>query len=417
LALNPFFLFIPLALAALAAFLTLRQRSRRKAFEFLQAAKKYAEDGGSSPEVQDEVSEAFLKLVRSLKSRIARLEEEKVKTSAILNYMTEGVIGVDADLRIVVINPGAESILHLPSHGAKGKTLLEVTHQTQSEDLMARALETQSHHTAEIELAYPEPMTLHMDAIGLPEKTGEMAGILVFYDITALRRLENMRKEFVANVSHELRTPLTSVNGFIETLLGGALKDAERSESFLKMMREDTQRLTRLIDDLLNLSQIESHELPLERKPLSLKEEVRKAATVLQPRLDEKKLRLEIEIPDAFPPVLADGDKLKQVLLNLLDNAVKFNRPGGRVIIRAQQTGRHAEIRIQDTGIGIPPEAAERIFERFYRVDKARASETGGTGLGLSIVKHIVEAHGGKVRCDSLLGKGSTFFITLPLAS
>jgi len=352
----------------------------------------------------------------ALQKKIAALEGEILKNSAILHYMSEGVIGVDRSQRILIINPGAESILHLPASSAKGKTLLEVTHETEAERLMTQALETSRYQTGEIELTYPEPKVLRASAMGLPENVGELCGILVFYDITPLRKLENIRREFVANVSHELRTPLTSISGFIETLLGGALKDTARSESFLKMMQEDTQRLTRLIQDLLNLSRIESREIPLNLEPLDLKREIEKTMEGLQPHLEEKKIKMEMIFPDALPKVLADADKFKQVLLNLLDNAIKFNKPQGQIKIQGISIGRFVEISIRDTGIGIPPEATDRIFERFYRVDKSRTSDSGGTGLGLSIVKHIVEAHGGKVRCDSIFGKGSTFFFTLPLA-
>lgn len=393
--LNPLLIFAGAAIL----FFTILLWQQRKMHRLLRTVKKYAEQESA------------------LKKSLSRLEKDQVQFSAILNSMGEGVMGVDGNQRIVVINPEAESLLHLPRDFAKGKTLLEVTHETLTGDLMARALKARLPQMAEIELSYPEEKVLHMQAVGLPERTREMAGILVFYDVTPLRKLENVRREFVANVSHELKTPLTSINGFIETLLGGALKDPARSESFLKMMQEDTRRLTRLIEDLLNLSKIESKELPLQCEPLHLKQEIGSAARVLQPRLEEKKIKLEIHVPDSFPNVLADQDKLKQVLLNLLDNAVKFNKEDGWIKIKAAPIGRHVEITIQDTGIGIPPEAVDRIFERFYRVDKARASESGGTGLGLSIVKHIVEAQGGKVRCDSILGKGSTFSFTLPFVS
>lgn len=392
---NPDFLFVLIifSLLVLIGFLT------RKMRRLMRAVEKHAEQE------------------RLLKKSVLTLEKERTQHSAILNYMGEGVIGVDETQHIVVTNPEAETILHLPQHFAKGKTLLEVTHQTLTEDLMARALETRQTQAADIELTYPEEKVLHMQAVGFPEKTAGMAGILVFYDITPLRKLENMRRDFVANVSHELKTPLTSINGFIETLLAGALKDTTRSESFLKMMQEDTQRLTRLIDDLLNLSRIESKELPLRCAPLNLKQEAQKALAILQPRLQESKIKLETQIPDSLPEVMADPDQLKQVLINLLDNALKFNRPGGWIKIQSVQIGRHIEIKVQDSGIGISPEAAARVFERFYRVDKDRNSQSGGTGLGLSIVKHIIEAHGGKVRCDSIFGKGSTFSFTLPLAS
>jgi two-component system, OmpR family, phosphate regulon sensor histidine kinase PhoR len=414
--LNILLLLLAVCLFFLIWVLVLRWQTRKIIYRLLQTAKKYAEQD-TEPQFRDDAAENLFRLIRNLKNTISGLKKDRARISTILDYMTEGIIGVDQDLRIAVINPGAETILHLPQHFAKGKTLLEVTHQTKTEELMAHALLTKSQQSAEIELTYPEEKVLHMNAVGLPEKTGEMAGILVFYDVTPLRKLEAMRRDFVANVSHELKTPLTSINGFIETLLSGAMNDPAPRESFLKMMQEDTQRLTRLIDDLLNLSRIESKDIPLERTPLDVKYELEKAVKLLQTRCDEKKLQIEIHVPQNFPKVMADADKLEQVLLNLLENAIKFNRPNGKIKIQTVQIGRHAEIKIQDTGIGIPPQSVERIFERFYRVDKDRASHSGGTGLGLSIAKHIVETHGGKVRCDSILGKGSTFSFTLPVSS
>jgi len=240
----------------------------------------------------------------------------------------------------------------------------------------------------------------------------------VLHDITEMRRLENLRKDFVANVSHELKTPLTSIKGFVETLLGGALRDGEHGTAFLKMMEEDAKRLERLIDDLLKLSEIESKEVPLKISPLDLKAEVESVLSTFQHQIEKKRIVVENQISeDPFPKVKADRDKLRQVLINLIDNGIKFNRDGGRIVLGAEVTEeKEIRISVEDSGIGIPKKDIPRIFERFFRVDKARSRELGGTGLGLAIAKHIIEAHGGTVSCASELGKGSTFSFTLPTA-
>lgn len=353
---------------------------------------------------------------RSLKKQIRESEAERIKLSALLNNMAEGVIGMDEYQRILIMNPGAEKILHYSAAEAAGKGILEVTHEARIDEIVYEAIQTQSEKSAEIEISYPEPKTLKIHVVGLPEKSGNLCCILVFYDVSPLKKLENMRRDFVANVSHELKTPLTSIKGFIETLLDGALQDPAKSQSFLKMMQEDTERLSRLINDLLELSRIESGMDALKLSPLAMTQEAEKALRMIQSKIEEKKITVQNKIAPTLKPVLADPDRLKQVLLNLLDNAIKFNREGGSILLEALPLNGQMEIRIQDSGMGIPSHEVERIFERFYRVDKSRTADSGGTGLGLSIVKHIVEAHGGQVRCQSTLHKGTLFSFTLPLS-
>ncbi len=355
------------------------------------------------------------KMASSLKARVAEAESEKAKFSAILVNMEEGVIAVNRAKEVLMINPKAERIFHA-SPLAPGKSLIEVVRDEKIDEMMDQALSGQTSFSEEIELSGTERKWLKANVIGLPQGEG-VCGILVFYDISTIRKLENMRREFVANVSHELKTPLTSLHGFIETLLDGAYRNPERSEAFLKMMQEDAGRLGRLIDELLELSKIESNQVNLLTESLSIEEEVKKALAVFEKPLSEKKINLENRISKSgLPLVLADRDRLRQILLNLLDNAIKFNREGGSIVIKADLAGEHMKISIEDTGIGIPESSILRVFERFYRVDKARSKEMGGTGLGLSIVKHLVELHGGRVHCESQIGKGSTFSFTVPTA-
>ncbi|MBI4372361.1 MAG: PAS domain-containing protein [Candidatus Omnitrophica bacterium] len=393
-----------------------------------------------------ELTETMNRMASALKRRIAELESEKTKVSAILENMAEGMVAVDANKRIVMANPAAETIFDFAANVALGKNILEVIRNPKVDQMLDRSIRNQTIMTDEIELYHPEKKILMANAVGIKESEvlrpaqpfdyaqgGEQAkrvepdgersrassvrGILVLYDVTEIRRLEKLRQEFVANVSHELKTPLTSIQGFIETLSSGALQDLERAKVFLKIMEEDAARLARLIDDLLELSQIESKEVSLKPEPVDLSTEIEKVIAQFSKSVKAKKATVQNRISsNRHSKVLADRDRLKQILINLTDNAIKFNKEGGRITFQAEPLGNSLKVSVEDTGIGIPHENTQRIFERFFRVDKARSRELGGTGLGLAIVKHLVEAHGGTVSCESKLGQGSKFSFTLPIA-
>ncbi len=407
-------------LSFLGVFLSRKSKSKRIA-ELVEAADRYTK-GDLTQKISvgfgDEfkaLGDAMNRMASAIKVRISELESEKAKLSAILENMAEGVIAVDRSKKVLLINHTTEAIFGVQKVSALGKSILEVMRNPKIDQMMERAIQEQAIITEEIELHHQEKKILKANAAGVGKSGGLVAGILVLYDVTEIRKLENLRREFVANVSHELKTPLTSIKGFIETLSGGALQDPERSKTFLKMMEEDTDRLTRLIGDLLELSKIESKEVVPKLAPLVLKGEVDNVITVFHPHFKTKKITVENQIPEnQIPKVLADRDQLRQVLINLLDNAVKFNQEGGKVVFKASAENRKVRVSIEDTGIGIPQESVSRIFERFFRVDQARSRELGGTGLGLAIVKHIVEAHGGSVSCKSQLGKGSEFSFTIP---
>jgi two-component system phosphate regulon sensor histidine kinase PhoR len=241
--------------------------------------------------------------------------------------------------------------------------------------------------------------------------------VLVLHEITELRRLERVRQDFVANVSHEFRTPLTAIQGFAETLLGGALEDPANRRRFVEIIREHAGRLARLTEDLLELSRIEAGELKLEFQPVSVQQLVGSCAETVGMKAKAKRLAVELMIPEGLPAVRGDPNRLQEVLQNLLDNAVQYTPPGGRVAASAAVTDGQIVITVADTGIGIPQAEQSRIFERFYRVDAARSREAGGTGLGLSIARHIVEAHGGRIWVESAVGEGSRFHFSIPAAS
>jgi two-component system phosphate regulon sensor histidine kinase PhoR len=240
--------------------------------------------------------------------------------------------------------------------------------------------------------------------------------VLVLHDITELRRLERVRRDFVANVSHEFKTPLTAIQGFAETLLAGALDDPQNSVRFLGIIREHAARLGRLTDELLKLSQIEAGQLELEMRSLSVGELLAACLDTARLKAESKQLTLTADSSPDLPPVRGDLARLGEVLQNLLDNAVQYTPPGGRITVRAAVADNQVAIAVTDSGIGIPRADQQRIFERFYRVDAARSREVGGTGLGLSIAKHLVEAHGGRISVESEVGRGSTFTVFLPAA-
>jgi two-component system phosphate regulon sensor histidine kinase PhoR len=347
--------------------------------------------------------------------RDAELREQSLRTSALFDRMVEGLIVVDAGGRIRLANRSAKALFGFDGH-APGKTILEATRHHEVAAVVAR-LEREPEvlgHELRID-TMAAPQFLQVNALALRDGGGASDGaILVFHDLTRLRQLEGVRQEFVANVSHELRTPLSLIKSATETLLDGAKDDAAALGRFLYIIDKHANRLALLIDDLLLLSTLDSGGLRLDRQPLPFRDSVQEALDDLQPRALARDVTLENNIPAALL-VLADSDRMRQVVSNLVDNAIKYGRAGGTTTVAGSQLpdGR-IEISVTDDGPGIPREAQERIFERFYRVDKARSREQGGTGLGLAIVKHVVQAHGGEVRIESDPGHGSRFILNLP---
>ncbi len=352
--------------------------------------------------------------LEELKNIAKRAITEKEEMASILFSMVEGVVATDSGGRISFMNPVAEELFNLEPGSALGKFPREVWREFELVELFHQVFVTGQPQSKELVLDPPLRKHLSLELVPIrPSEDEEAQGVLAMVrDITRLRHLENMRTEFVANVSHELRTPLTSIKGFIETLLDGGLENMEATKRFLTIIDQETDRLNRLINDLLDLSRLESGETELTRARIFLAPLVEEVRQTLQNRLTEKNLSFSVELgPTA---VWADEDRIREVLVNLLDNAVKYTPDGGSIKVSEVDRGDMQEFIICDTGIGIPRESIPRLFERFYRVDKARSREMGGTGLGLSIVKHIIDRHEGKVWVQSEVGKGSCFHFTLP---
>lgn len=343
----------------------------------------------------------------------AQLGGGKARLRAVLDNMVEGVAIVTDDGRVQDVNAAMERLLGVRSAAARGLTVSEVFRHAPLQDLAKLALETREPQTGEASLFVPEERVFSVSATALPGESRPAGAVLVLHDITRLRKLEELRKEFVANVSHELRTPLASIKSFAETLRLGALEDKEVRVEFVRTIEEQADRLTAIVDDLLELAALDGGRRVLKAEELDLGAATRRVLSSLGPLADEAGVSLWSAVPKGLKARAEEG-AYERVLRNLIENAVKYNQKGGRVDVAASQDGLMVKVVVKDTGLGIPVADLPRVFERFYRVDKARSREKGGTGLGLSIVKHLVEGLGGAVNAESEEGKGSVFSFTLP---
>ncbi len=347
------------------------------------------------------------------KQRIDLLENENNRIHAILNSMVEGVIAVDKDTRVLWFNPTAENIFNISQKNAQGKIFLEVFPNNDIADVIALVLKGKEPVSKELALIWPVQKVFQVNASPIFESKVTSGCLLVIHDITEIRRLETMRRDFVANVSHELKTPLTSIKGFVETLLEGALEDKENSVNFLKIINTHADRLNTLINDLLDLSHIESQEIVLKKEKFVIAKLVDEIMPGFKSQAKKKAVEIKTELPQSLE-IVADKSKIEQVFTNLINNAIKYNKENGFVRIYSETFADKIKIVVEDSGSGIPAKDIPRIFERFYRVDKARSRQLGGTGLGLSIVKHIIELHGGNVGVESTEGLGSKFWFIVP---
>ena len=349
-------------------------------------------------------------------SRIENLAAEKNRLNAILLGMGEGLMVTDAKGSITFVNPAFRELFSLHDE-VEGKPLSAITRLPALHEAFREVIETKNERMGEFTFPLHEERTLQTHWFPLLAEE-EIKGIVaVFHDISDLKRLEKVRRDFVANVSHELRTPVTIIKGYAETLLSGAMKaDPERADRFVGIINTNAERLASLIKDLLTLSELESRNLSINLAPFPIGGIVRRACLFLEDKAHSKAITIDMNNFEEMPPVMADPGRLEQVLVNLLDNAIKYTQEHGSITISAVDTEDMVRVSVADTGVGIPPSDLPRIFERFYRVDTARSREQGGTGLGLAIVKHIIQIHGGSIVVESTPGKGSIFTFTLKKA-
>ncbi len=344
---------------------------------------------------------------------LAEVTAEKERLQAVLQGMTEGVLVLDPDGRIELVNRRLRDLFGVWGRVA-GRPPLEVIRRDEIDEALRRARSSPEPVSCEVRLGGDEPRHVRMHAVRFPITGPVLGTVAVFHDLTEVRRLEGVRQDFVANVSHELKTPLTAIRGFAETLQQEGLEPVQRQQ-FTGVILRHAERLTALIEDLLELSRIEGRRQFLRPTEVDLALLCRALVRDLKPRFEAAALLPRVEVRGDMV-ALADRRAVEQVLLNLLDNAIKYTDPGGHVTLVLQQRGERVQVEVVDDGMGIPPEDQARIFERFYRVDKARSRDLGGTGLGLSIVKHLVQAMGGEVRVESQPGQGTRFRFTLPWA-
>ena len=369
---------------------------------------------------QDEIGELAMSLnsmSEEIKDKIEKINSERAKLDLVLLSMFEGVMVTDENEGIILMNPSLKKLFFV-DFDPTGKKPLEVIRNTSVQDMVDRILKKRYHlATEEIIIPMPEEKILKVNGVPIVRNDKLEGAILVFHDITELRHLERIRQDFVANVSHELRTPISSIKGYAETLLEGALEDKKNVKEFIGIILQDSNRLATLINDLLDLSKRESGKMKMTLLLLDPVSLIKRAVAIMDNQVKTKSIALKLDLPVGLPKIKADEARFSQVMINLLDNAIKYTPERGVVTISARVVNDALQIDVSDTGIGIEEKDLPRIFERFYRVDKARSRELGGTGLGLSIVKHIVQAHGGQAWVVSEFGKGSTFSFTIPILS
>jgi two-component system, OmpR family, phosphate regulon sensor histidine kinase PhoR len=375
-----------------------------------------------------ELTTALNEMAAHLNALVAKLAAERDRSRTILHSMGEGVAVIDAQERLAFCNEAFAQIWSAQAAAYEGKSMVETIRQPDVLELVRKALEGQQGLQGEIAvgggrqrnfsvMVTPVPMTETAKShTAADSTTGQRGAVVVLHEITELRRVEQVRKDFVANVSHELRTPLTAIQGFAETLLSGALEDQHNNRRFVEIIRSHATRLGRLTDDLLKLSRIEAGKLEPEIRPMALEELLEAGAEAARISAESKHLSVTVKAPAKLRAVRGDANLLREVLRNLLDNAVQYTPEGGQIEVSAGTQNGNVIVTVADTGIGIPRADQSRIFERFYRVDAARSREVGGTGLGLSIARHIVEAHGGHIWVESEVGQGSKFHFSIPLA-
>lgn len=378
------------------------------------AVRRWAEgdDRAASPH-DDELTRAMSGLREGLSKAVIEWTRDEAQLSAIVEQMAEGVVAVDAEGRVLLVNPALSRLLDIDATRAKGRSYIESVRHLGLSELLGAVLREVRPAARELRLFSPEELVFDAHAAPLTEDGAPAGAVVVLHDITRLRRLEQVRRDFVANVSHELRTPLASIKGYAETLREGALDDKENRTGFVRTIEEHADHLSKMVDDLLDLSAIESGHRAPALAPVDIGALAREAVLRIQPAAAQSGVVVEVAASGAVARASADRDQLRQILGNLLDNAVKYSERGGRVEVRARAENGEVVVSVKDEGVGIPEADLPRVFERFYRVDKARTREAGGTGLGLAIVKHLVEAQGGRVWVESRQPGGSTFSFSL----
>jgi two-component system phosphate regulon sensor histidine kinase PhoR len=380
-------------------------------------------DARMLPSRRDEVGQltrSFNHMADRIREQVTSLAEEQSRLAAVLDHMADGVLITDDNGQVQLINAAAARLLDTSEEQALGRSFAQVAPYHPLIELWKECREQGEEQVGTVEVSL---QGLFLQAIVTPFEEADTEGYLVILqDLTRIRRLETVRRDFISNISHELRTPLAGLKALVDTLHGGAIKDRPAAKRFLKRMDGEVDTLTQMVEELLELSRIESGQAPLRLVPTPVADLMMPPVDRFRPQTERAGLEFTVLLPPQLPPVLADADRARLVLTNLLHNAVKFTPPGGHITVSARPAGDEIIFSVQDSGVGVPADDLPRIFERFYKADRARSG--GGTGLGLAIAKHIVQGHGGRIWAESPApsleaggeGPGSTFYFTLPVA-
>ncbi len=401
---------LALAAAGACALAVEAREHRRRSAALADLARRLGADDAGLSEPPDSVAALGRLADRSLR-RFERVAGEREHLLTVLASMSEGVLVADAAGRSMFVNPPWRELFGVTGK-AEGRTALELTRQTALDRMISETLESGRGRQIELEVTRGRRRTVILTSSPLTDGAGV---VVLARDLTPLLRVGEIRRDFVANVSHELKTPLSAIRGFAETLSGGALDDRQTAGRFLEQILKQCQRLEALLSDLLTLSRLEEPAARSHWGEIDVRAVLDEAIELTAEGAAERGVELSAEL-EPVPALQGDAEAMVRLCTNLLENAIKYNRPGGRVDVRLAATDDSIVLEISDTGIGIAPESVERLFERFYRVDKGRSRDEGGTGLGLAIVKHAAQLHGGRVEVESELGQGSRFRVTLPLA-
>ena len=389
-------------------YLSLRRQLKQYTKNLRNAAKGELAPQALPEDVQglEELSNATKNLLSTFNFQLAASDADRARLAAVLDQLTDGVIIANPEGHVQFANPAAEKLF--------GRELLNrsVSEALRHHQLIHAWQISQNNDEMQVETVELPNRHKFLQLIVIPDRYATGGSLLLVQDLTRVRKLETVRRDFISNISHELRTPLASLKALTETLQDGALSDPEAAPRFLGRMVTEVDALTQMAQELLDLSRIESGQVELSLKPVAPGKLLSSAAERMRLQTERAGLSLRVDCPDDLPRVNADEPRIEQVLVNLIHNAVKFTRPGGEIVLLAEAGKGVVRFAVKDTGAGIPADDVPRIFERFYRVDKSRAG--GGTGLGLSISRHLVESHGGKIWVESVEGKGSTFYFTLP---
>ncbi|MFO7583683.1 MAG: ATP-binding protein [Anaerolineales bacterium] len=359
----------------------------------------------------EDLSNAVRNLALAQQSQLAALEDQRARLADVLDQMTDGVLIVNPEGRVALINPAAQRMFNIMNKEPQGRSVTEILRHHVLVQTWQRCHDTGEAQSEAVEMSARRQF-LQISVI--PDRLVPGGSLIFLQDLTRVRRLETVRRDFISNLSHELRTPLASLKALTETLNEGALEDPPAARRFLSRMETEVDALTQMTNELLELTRIESGQVPLDLKPFPPHLLLVSVSERMYLQVERAGLSLHLEIPDDLPQVMADFARLEQVLVNLIHNAVKFTPPGGQIIVTAAHEENFVRFSVHDTGAGIPEDILPRIFERFYKADRARSG--GGTGLGLSIARHMVEAHGGRIWAGSAENQGSTFSFTIPCA-